>query len=106
MDDNIFEVTRDEYAGVIAQINPKTSDIETVHEDWGTSIRIRNKTGIHFTTRNISCDGEEHYYVFELPHGEDCLPPKAIRKITLETKEEVQAFFDALNKIQRGEAND
>lgn len=106
MDDNIFEVSRDEYAGVIAQINPKTSDIETVHEDWGTSIRIRNKAGTHFTTRNISDDGEEHYYVFELPRGEDCLPPKAIRKITLETKEEVQAFFDALNKIQRGEAND
>ena len=106
MDNSIYEVGRDEYAGVIVQINPKTSDIETYHEEYGTVIKIKNKEGVHFTTRIISNDGEEQYYVFTLPQGEDCLPPKAIRKITLDTKEEVQAFFDALNKLQKEQKND
>lgn len=106
MDNEIYEVNRDEYAGVIAQINPKTSDVETFHEDWGTAIKVKSKAGIHFTTRLISEDGEEQYYVFNLPRGEDCLPPKRIRKVTLETKEEVQAFFDALNKIQKEKHHD
>lgn len=101
MDNSIYEVDRNEYVGVIRQINPKTSDLETYHEPYGTIIKIKNKEGVHFTTRVIHENGEEQYYVFTLPQGEDCLPPKAIRQVTLETKEEVQAFFDALNKIQK-----
>lgn len=100
MDNSIYKVERDEYVGIIGQINPKTSDIETYHEEYGTVIKIKNKDGVHFTTRIIPYEGEEEYYVFTLPRGEDCLPPKAIRKITLDTKEEVQTFFDVLNKIQ------
>ena len=100
MDNSIYEVERDEYAGVVGQINPKTSDVEEYHDDIGTTIKIKNKNGVHFTTRIITNDGEEHYFVFNLPRGEDCLPPKKIRKITLETQEEVQAFFDALSKLQ------
>jgi hypothetical protein len=38
-----------------------------------------------------------------MPLTEESLPPKVIRKITLETKEEVQTFLDILAKIQRGE---
>ena len=102
MDNSIYEVTRDEYAGVVAQINTKTSDVEEFHNENETIIKIKSKKGIHFTTRIIT-DEEEHYYVFNLPREEDCLPPKAIRKITLETKEEVQQFFEALGKIQKGE---
>ena len=101
MNNDIYEVDRDAYAGIIGQINPKTSDIETYHEDYGTIIKIKNKEGVHFTTRIIPTEGEEQYYIFTLPQGEDCLPPKKIRKITLETKEEVQAFFDVLNKVQQ-----
>ena len=101
MDNSIYEVSRDEYAGVVAQINPDYADVETYHEEYGTVIKIVSKKGVHFTTRIISEDGEEGYYVFNLPTADESLPPKAIRKITLETKEEVQAFFDALNKLQR-----
>lgn len=100
MNNDIYEVTRDDYAGVVRQINPKTSDVETIYNDTQTIIKIKNKKGIHFTTRIILENGEEQYYVYNLPDGDDCLPPKPVRKITLETKEEVQAFFDALNKIQ------
>jgi len=108
MDMDIYEVSRDEYAGVIGQINPNTSDIETYHEDYGTVVKIKNKEGVHFTTRIIPYDENEieHYYVFTLPQGEDCLPPKKIRKIILDTKEDVQAFFDVLNQLQKEKQND
>ena len=106
MDNSIYEVSRDEYAGVVAQINPKFADIEKYHEQNYTIIKIVSKKGIHFTTRIIPEDGEEGYYVFNLPSAEESLPPKAIRKITLETQEEVQAFFDALNKIQQEKKNE
>lgn len=99
MNNSIFKVERNDYVGVIGQINPKTSDVETYHEDYGTIIKIKNKEGVHFTTRIIPNEGEEEYYVFTLPQGEDRLPPKAVRQITLETQEEVQAFFDVLNKV-------
>ena len=101
-ENDIYEVDRDEYAGVIGQINPQTSDVETFHEEWGTSIKIKNKDGVHFTTRLIPYDGEETYYVFNLPYGEDRLPPKAVRKVVLETREEVEHFFNALSQLQKG----
>jgi hypothetical protein len=106
MDNSVYEVSRDEYAGVVAQINPKFADIEKYHEQNCTIIKIVSKKGVHFTTRLIPEDGEEGYYVFNLPSAEESLPPKAIRKITLETKEEVQAFFDALSKLQEVKKND
>ena len=106
MDNSIYEVSRDEYAGVVAQINPEFTDIEKYHEQDCTIIKIVSKNGVHFTTRIIPDDGEEGYYVFNLPSAEESLPPKAIRKITLETKEEVQAFFDALNKLQEASNHD
>ena len=106
MNENIYEVDRDDYAGVIRQINPKTSEVETFHEKYGTVIKIKNKEGLHFTTRIIPEDGEEKYYVFNLPRGNDALPPKPVRKIVLETKEEVQHFFEALGQLQRGIKND
>ena len=105
MDNSIYEVSRDEYAGVVAQINPDYADVETYHEEYGTVIKIVSKKGVHFTTRIIPEEGPEGYYVFNLPAAEESLPPKKIRKITLETQEEVQAFFDALNKLQ-GEKKD
>lgn len=106
MSNDIYAVSRDEYAGVVRQINPEYCEVEKFHDDNGTFLKIKNKNGIHYTTRYIPDDGEEEYYVFNLPEGEVCLAPKAIRKITLETKEEVQAFFDALNKIQEKSHND
>ena len=106
MDNSIYEVSRDEYAGVVAQINPQFADVEKYYEQNCTIIKIVSKKGVHFTTRIIPDEGEEGYYVFNLPSAEESLPPKAVRKITLETKEDVQAFFDILNKLQEANNND
>ena len=45
-------------------------------------------------------DGEEYYYVFNMPDDDERIAPKPVMKITLDNKEDVQAFFDALNKLQ------
>ena len=47
MDESIYEVERDEYAGVIGQINTKTADVEEYHQDDVTIIKIKNKNGYH-----------------------------------------------------------
>jgi hypothetical protein len=102
MDNNIYEVTRDEYAGFIGQLNKEMMDIEQFYQKDMTFIKIKSKnTGIHLCTRIIPDEGEEHYFVFNMPADNERIAPKPVMKIQLDTKEEVQAFFDALNKIQQ-----
>ena len=107
MDNSIYEVTRDEYAGFIGQLNKQMCDVEQFFEDGITIMKIKSKaTGMHFCTRIIPEDDIEHYFIFNMPADNERIAPKPVRKVTLETKEEVQTFFDILNKIQRGENND
>jgi len=107
MDNDIYEVTRDEYAGFIGQLNKEMMDVEQYYEENITIIKIVSKnTGIHLCTRIIPDDSEEHYFVFNMPADDERIAPKAIMKINLDTKEEVQAFFDALNKLQQEKKND
>lgn len=107
MNDEIYEVSRDEYAGFIGQINKQMMDVEQYYEDDMTIIKIISKnTGEHLCTRIIPEDDVERYYIFTMPTDDERVAAKPVMKVTLETKEEVQTFFDVLNKIQRGEAND
>lgn len=106
MDKSIYEVERDEYVGFVNQLNKEMMDTEQYYEKDLHIIKVRSKkTGIHLCTRIITDDGPSHYYVFNMPLEEERIEPKPVMKITLDTKEEVQAFFDALNKLQ-GEKND
>ena len=108
MDENIYEVSRDEYVGFIGQINPAA---KTVKEETNEGVKwiktYSNSSHKLLATREIYLEGEnegqENYYVFEMPEPEERIAPKAIRKITLETKEEVQAFFDALSEVMKKE---
>lgn len=106
MDKSIYEVERDEYVGFVNQLNKEMMDTEQYYEKDLHIIKVRSKkTGIHLCTRIITDDGPSHYYVFNMPLEEERIEPKPVMKITLDTKEEVQAFFNALNKLQ-GEKND
>ena len=106
MDKSIYEVERDEYVGFVNQLNKEMMDTEQYYERDLHIIKVRSKkTGIHLCTRIITDDGPSHYYVFNMPLEEERIEPKPVMKITLDTKEEVQAFFNALNKLQ-GERND
>jgi hypothetical protein len=101
MDNSIYEVERDDYAGFIGQLNKEKCDVEKFYEQNLTIIKIKSKeTGTHFCTRIIPDEGEEHYFVFNMPADNERIAPKPVLKITLDTKEEVQSFFDALNKLQ------
>ena len=76
-------------------------DVEQFYEDDLTIMKIKSKkTGTHLCTRMITEDGAEYYYVFNMPSDEERIAPKPVMKITLDTKEDVQAFFDAINKLQ------
>lgn len=107
MSNDIYEVTRDEYAGFIGQLNKQMMDVEQYYEDNMTIIKIISKnTGEHLCTRIIAEDDVERYYIFNMPEDNERIAPKPVMKVTLETKEEVQAFFDALNKLQKRDKND
>lgn len=101
MDNSIYEVERDDYAGFIGQLNKEMMDVEQYYEENATIIKIKSKnTGVHLCTRIIPEDGNEHYYIFSMPADDERVAPKPILKVTLNDREEVQAFFNALSKIQ------
>lgn len=101
MDNSIYEVERDEYVGFIGQLNKSMMDVEQEYAADLTLIKIRSKTTDEILcTRIIADDGEEHYFVFKMPLDEERIAPKPVMKITLDTKEEVQAFFDVINKLE------
>lgn len=103
----IYQVERDEYAGLVRELRTTQFDMEKEYKEDGTHIRLRSKkTGKIITERIIDEDQNETYFIFELPDNDERLASKRIRRYNLETKEEVQAFFDILNKIQKGEQND
>ena len=107
MDNSIYEVERDEYVGFLGQLNKQMCDYEQFWEDDLLIIKLKSKkTGTHLCTRIIPRDGEQHFYIFNMPADEERVPPKPVMKITLDTKEEVQTFFDALRKLKEEHKND
>jgi len=100
MDKSIFEVERNEYAGVIGSMKTECFDMEKEYQDSDIYIRLRSKkTGKLITERVIHEDSNEQYFIINLPEDDERTAPKKIRQYKLETKEEVQAFFDILNKL-------
>ena len=55
---------------------------------------------------DIPEEDEEQYYIFNMPDNDERQRGRAIRKITLETQEEVQSFFDALSKVMKENKHD
>lgn len=110
MDNSIYEVTRDEYVGFIDQIKPEVRLCETVQEDKYNIINVYSvETGTRFAARviPIALENEgEHYYIYNMPLDSERRSPKAVRKIVLESKEEVQAFVDVLSKWQKENKNE
>lgn len=107
MDNEIYEVNRDEYAGFMSQIKPGCLDVEVSHLEDCTIIKAQSKkTGKHLCSRIIPEDAEEHYYVFNMPDDDERQKGQPVRKIILESQEEVQNFFNALSKIMKEKQND
>ena len=113
MDNSIYEVTREDYKGFVNQIKPECRDVK-IEEIGTTHVAAKiysKKTGKCLCSRvSYSVDyGEpepEKYYIFEMPEDDERQAPVPVKKITLTSKEEVQAFFDAIKKLQEQQNND
>ena len=107
MDNSIYEVTREDYKGFVNQIKPECRDVK-IEEIGTTHVAAKiysKKTGKCLCSRvSYSVDyGEpepERYYIFEMPEDDERQAPVPVQKIVLNSKEEVQAFFDAIKKLQ------
>lgn len=97
---DIYSVTRQEYTAFIEQIKPEFKEIKNItYEDKKETQVFSKKTGKHLCSRIGSENTTEKYYIFEMPEIEERQKPIPKIKLNLETKEEVQAFFSALNKL-------
>ena len=102
MDNSIYEVERDDFKGFIDQLNPKCIDYAVYELGELKSIRIFAKDDHdRLFAEQVIKNGESSYFVYEMPEKCERIEPKPVRKITLETKEEVEHFFKALNKLQQ-----
>ena len=102
MDNSIYEVEREEYKTFLEQLNAEKTRKE---ESWLEQVHvvkiISNKTNKHLCSRVSDAElEEEHYYIFNYPDDDERIAPKPVLRVKLETKEEVQNFFNALNKAQ------
>lgn len=99
--DDIYEVERNEYAGLIGEMKTHCFDMVKEYTETSTIIKlISKKTNKLITKRIIHEDGDEQYFIYEMPDNDERIAPKRILQVTLETKEEVQHFFDALNQLR------
>ena len=107
MDNSIYEVERDDYAGFISGLKKDACEVEQYYENNMTIMKIKSKLrGVHLCTRIIPDDDVEHYYIFNMPLKEESIPNKPIMKVNLETREEVQHFLNALGQLQKEKGND
>lgn len=102
IDNSKFEVDRDWYVSFIGQLNKSMMDVEQSYFEDISVLKVRSKkTGKLLCTRMITNDNNEFYYIFEMPDDDERVEPKPVMKITLDDRNDVQAFFDILNKIQK-----
>ena len=113
LDQSIYEVTRGDYKGFVNQIKPEYREIKT--EEIGathTATKIfSKKTGkclcsrMSYTAKYGEPESEK-YYIFEMPDDDERCAPTPTVQLQLDTKEEVQAFFDFLAKQNKEKNND
>ena len=112
---NIFSVSRKEYTAFIEQIKNECKRVEVEKLDkWTTATKVYSiKTNKCLCSRVSSenrVEGQEHiperYYVFEMPDADERKAPIPKIRLNLETREEVQAFFNAISKMRKEHEND
>lgn len=95
------EVERDDYVAFLGQLNKKMMDTEeNISGDCLTLKVVSQMTGKPLCARTINQEtSEEQYFIYNDPEPEERVSPKPVLQIKLESREEVQHFLDALNKI-------
>lgn len=91
----LYEVTASDYTNFIRTLKRGTYKVEPT--EVGKIIRHKI-TGTPLAEQN----NETHkVYIYNFPPDEDRVAPVPVRRLHLNTREEVQAFFDALSKMYK-----
>ena len=101
LENSIFEVSRADYASFIEQLKPECRNVQVEKIDkWHEATKIFSINTNKCLCSRISFVGPEDeyepekYFIFEMPEDNERLPPIPKIKITLNTIEEVQKFFE------------
>lgn len=108
MFDEIYEVERTDYAGFKAEIKPDATYTERAQTDQFNILKCYSlKTNKLLYGQQENRDtGEMTYYVINMPDEDECKPPPQIRLVELQSKEEVEALFNAINKMLQEQKHD
>lgn len=101
-EDEVYEVSNDEFRGFMMQLKEGCFEhILLDYEDYHEVKIVSTDGDRHFASiKKFPDDDDTHFYIYEMPKDEERTAAKAVRKIILETKEEVEEFFKILNKLQ------
>ena len=104
MSEDIYQVERDDYVGFVRQLKPDSCDMKVIENSDYTIAEMYSKlTGALLCSRKVPVDedAETLYYIYTMPEPSERQAAKPVRKLRLETREEVQAFFDVISKIYK-----
>jgi hypothetical protein len=98
----IFEVTKADFKAFTERLKPECCHTETIQptEDFLQMYTYSKRTSTLLCGREKELNASEKYYIFNYPEADEWGPPISKMKITLETKEEVQALFEAIAKMK------
>ena len=109
MNDSIYLVDRQDYKALVERLKVEKIRTEKIEEREFTILKVfgidSNECICSRKTYNEGAHPEE-YYIFKLPESDEWGPPVPKRKIVLDSKEQVQAFFNLLSEIQKEQNND
>ena len=98
MNESIFLVEREDYKAFVERLKVEAIEVkeeELTRSSDATKV-FSKKTGKCLCSRVYSKEADEKYYIFEFPDDDEWGPPIPKRKITLQTKEQVQLLFDLI----------
>ena len=108
--ESVYEVTRADYTSFVEQIKPEYRRVEIQEIDpIHTATKIFSKNTNKCLCSRITYTAEygdlepEVYYIFEMPEDYERQAPIPKIKITLNSKEEAQKFFDYFAKQREKE---
>ena len=100
MNKSIFLVEREDYKAFVERLKSEARVVkeeELTRSSAATKV-FSKKTGKCLCSRVYSKDEEEKYYIFDFPDDDEWGQQIPKRKITLETKEQVQLLFDFIRR--------
>ena len=98
-----LEVNAAEYRSFVKELKPNFFHKEEEVFDTGKAYYIINNDDDKLICGNSynNKTGEVKYYIVNMPNNEARVAPQSVRRIVLETEEEVKAFFDIINKTAK-----